>query len=167
MKEKLKDYKWLIPEGIVTAAIVLGLTGLFYGLFAVHLISGHEAMTPEVRRLITADHINIVTELICQLCYGFLMVFIYRWARFKSIWSGGIAGILIAVLSDYYYALALYSTTKNMFTITSISIDAMTYAMVGFVTGILLTAYLHWYDKKVGNTPEKLCKCDFKDNRLS
>ena len=28
----------------------------------------------------------------------------------------------------------------------SISIDAATYAMVGFVTGILLTKYLLWYD---------------------
>ena len=144
----MKDYKWIIPEGVITALVVLTLTGLFYGLFASHLIAGHEAMTPEVRALITADHINIKSEIVCQLCYGFLLVFIYRWARFKNIWTGGLAGILIAVLSDYYYALALYSTTKNMFTIASISIDAATYAMVGFVTGILLTKYLLWYDKK-------------------
>ena len=31
----------------------------------------------------------------------------------------------------------------------SISIDAATYAMVGFVTGILLTKYLLWYDDRV------------------
>lgn len=153
MTEKLKDFKWLIPEGIVTAAVVLALTGLFYGLFAVRLISGHEAMTDEVRTLITADHINVVSEIVCQLCYGFLLVLIYRWARFQNIWAGGIAGVLIAVLSDYYYALALYSTTKNLFTIASISIDAATYALVGFVTGVLLTKYLLWYDKKMQNSP--------------
>ena len=78
VKSKLKDYKWIIPEGIITAAVVLALTGIFYGLFASRLIAGHEAMSDEVRALITADHINIISEIVCQLCYGFLLVFIYR-----------------------------------------------------------------------------------------
>ena len=38
---------------------------------------------------------------------------------------------------------------ENISELFSISIDAATYAMVGFVTGILLTKYLLWYDDRV------------------
>ena len=51
IKEKIKDYKIVIPLGILMGILVLALTGLFYGLFACKLIAGHEAMTKEIRSL--------------------------------------------------------------------------------------------------------------------
>lgn len=148
IKEKIKDYKIVIPLGILMGVLVLALTGLFYGLFACKLIAGHEAMTEEIRSLIAADSINVVTIIIANILYGYLLVLIFKWAKIYNPLFGGIAGTLIAVLSDLYYALALYSNTKNMFTITSISIDALTYAVVNFIAGAFLAWFLAKHAKK-------------------
>lgn len=150
LKKKWNEYKFVIPAGIVTGILVLAFTGVFYGLFGMHLIQGHEAMTPEVKRLISADNINVVTELIANFSYGCLLVLIFKWGKIYKPLVGAGCAVLVGILSDYYYALALYSTTKNMFTITSISIDAFTYALVNIVVGAGLAWYLGRRAKKMG-----------------
>lgn len=142
MKVNWKEYKTVAWLGPVVGLIILACVGLFYGLFASKLIAGHEAMTPEVRALITADSINVVTELVAHILYGYLVVLIFKWGKIHNPLFGGVAGALVALLSDLYYALCLYSTTQNMFTITSIPIDALTYVVVNFIVGAGLAWFL-------------------------
>lgn len=150
VKKKIWDEcKIVVPMGIITSVAVILVTIAFYVGFVMNVLGTVEAMTPEVRALITADNVNLAAQVVANLCYGFLMVLIFRWAKITTPLRGGIVGAVIAVLSDLYYALALYSQTKNMFTILSISIDAFTYTVVGFIVGAGLGWALGYIEKRI------------------
>ena len=141
LKKVWDENKIVLPLGIVTGIVVLIVTLVVYLGFAANLISGHEAMSPEVRAMISRDQINIGAQIVANIAYGYLLVLIFKWGRIYKPLHGAIAGVVVAVLSDLYYALALYSTS-TIFTITSIAIDAAVYAVINFIVGALLAWFL-------------------------
>lgn len=151
MKQKntFKSFCIDLGLGAITGIAFLLLTAVIYVGFVMNVIHTAEAMTPEVKALVSAESVNVAAQLVANILYGMLMVLVFRLGKIHSAKKGAIVGALIAILSDYYYALCLFSMTKNMFTLTSITIDALTYTAVGAIIGAILAPALKSINKKL------------------
>ena len=112
---------------------------LIYGLILMDMMS--ELNNPDVMR--AEEDMNWATMILSNVCYGFLLTYIFlKWANISSFGAGASAGAIISLLIALTVDLSLYSYSTMITSMTGIVIDVVASIVMGGITGGVIGAVL-------------------------